>query len=722
MKTNRLVAIATGMLLLAAVPAWATLGPHGIGANPCKICHDTASGNPTLRGWSGGVPTGAGGPWASRQLSALCYMCHESGMTNGGHDMSGNAYATGMHGNTFGNQPEDPDGSAQTITTNLPYNTKSNMECTSCHNVHKSEDRPFLQRTAVGTLCNECHAGRQNATPNRKTANTQTLGGRAYSTHPTNVAVADTTQANLKASVAGTNVAVVFDAAPGYDLGGHLVSGATGNLDCGACHAVHGVVNGTPTAVNDLLSIDNMTGVSGSALCNACHEGGANSAAAVGAVNVSDHPIDDAIGGAFRPGTVAIPSLWTLAGGQVDRPAQAFYTQAPVVGTPTCSSCHDTHGGIGATALMQHPQATADDTFAYGIWCWVCHTAANVNPNNHHSNTGNLTTSNGDINSQLICNDCHGSTSGTEWTAHNGFWSFPVVISATDSLFCEGCHTASNPRFLITSPKGKSFTNSATAFPATHGTLRDGADVAAAGSSHQVDMAANGTNANLVKFVGAWAASGGISQWGAGTNEPICESCHNILVNGVAVTQGLSQGWKANLLLQPYEDDTAGSVVANEDGPMATSHNFYTNTTYASGATGDALCRGCHNSNVTNATHGAGVTFVHNPKAHTIVSASYTYAASEVPYGRSTLTVLAPDGGGVVGDCPNRTTADAAGVPTLTTYPAVNNLDCDSCHRPHNASNNSLDVNRYLILETSGAGAQGTTICADCHDTDVQCN
>jgi predicted CXXCH cytochrome family protein len=729
MKMNKLVALGVGTLLLAAVPAWATLGPHGIGANPCRICHDTANGVPSLRGWSGGVPTIAGaGPWVPRQLSALCYSCHETTQLNGAHDMSGNAYAVGKHGNTFGNQPEDPDGSAQTITTSLPYNARPNMECTSCHNVHKYEDRPFMQRATVGALCNECHAGRQNtgAPPLRKGLNTQTLGGRAYSTHPTNVAVGDTPTANLKtlANVQATNVAVAIAAAPGYALGGHLVSGSTGNLDCGTCHAVHGTSNGTPATVDDLLAINNMTGASGSALCNACHEGGFGSAASVGVVNASDHPIEDNVGLAFRPSVVALPNLWTLLGGQVDRPAADFFTTG-VVGTPACSSCHDTHGGIGATALLQHPQAAGDDTFAYGTWCWVCHTASAISPNNHHSNTGNCTAANSDLTngSQLICNDCHGSAAGAEWTAHNGFWSFPITISGTDSLFCEGCHTDTNPRFLKTSPKGKSFTNGADRFPATHGTLRDGAAAAAAGSSHQVNLAADSTsNLNTIQYAGPFAVSGGTPQWGAGVKNPICESCHNILLNGVAGSQGLTNGWKANLLMEPYEDDTAGSVVSNEDGPMTSSHDFYTNNTFAAGPTGDALCRRCHNSTVTIP---AEPTFVHNPKAHTVPG--YLYAASEVPYGRpqtgGVYPILAPDGGGAPGDCPNRTTADAAGAPTITSYPAVNSLNCDSCHRPHNADNDSgATGGRFLILEVSDPGAQGSTICVDCHDTEFQCN
>jgi hypothetical protein len=214
---------------------------------------------------------------------------------------------------------------------------------------------------------------------------------------------------------------------------------------------------------------------------------------------------------------------------------------------------------------------------------------------------------------------------------------------------------------------------------------------------------------------------GRTSEKGA-SDELRCESCHNILYNGIGSAKDLTGGWKSNLLMAPYEDDGQGVNNDNDNG----THDYYADTTYAAGATGDQLCRVCHSKGGAN-----GPEFVHNPPVHTM-PAAYTYDGTQPdgnaginPYGRTgnqvmTLTSAA---------CPEVSTADrAAGssisnlaAPGYFSYPADDALNCDSCHRPHDADNLSVVGGANLILEYSTA-QPGTDACVECHDTLVQCN
>lgn len=715
-----LVLMACAVVLMAAGSAMAAtdlLGPHKTDANnPCKVCHDTASGTPALRGWAGtnaGPTTG----WGGKAISALCYMCHSTGNTYSATDQTANAYSDGNHKYQEGTYPEMPEGTTDPAIglSNLPYTigwaAGSEIECTSCHNVHVSSSRPFNQRASWQAMCDECHPGRVNNTAGRTTAGT----ARSYSTHPTQQPLGDQGAANIKAEGAiDAYMRTAIGAA--YALGGHLGlstgTGDTGDMDCTTCHAVHGPQQDNTSSYDDYLAYDNTTpasipGTGPLNLCEGCHFGGAEGEQ-VGSnvttpVEDSDHPIDTRVGRAFYPTGVDVPALWVGGGENNDRGPQSFYPSSGPL-TPVCSSCHDTHGGIAGQAILRGPITAAGDyTFSYGAWCFVCHTADQVIPLNHHSNLQNM---NGEDVSQLDCGDCHGNQTGNEdWRAHNGFWGWPAGTepSLVNSAICEGCHTPDDPTNLVAPAlKGQTFNEAWPGdFVSTHGANRG----TGAGSSHQINEAPDGTNDNLDTTPDWSGHSNGTSQWGAG-GEIICESCHNILTNGVSTDQGLTQGWKANLLLAPYEDDATGT------GAGEGADDYYGDTTYGAGATGVDFCRGCHD--------GAGqgnAGFVHNPAAHTV--AGYTYPATSTPYGRTTDTVLT-----TTAACPENTTADMAGAPGVLSYPAADAVDCDSCHRPHNADPDSFDSsasNRYLILETTDSN-WGTTICAQCHDTTVQCN
>ncbi len=704
------------LLGLAPAAVAADLGIHQDTGdqNPCRRCHSSVKSDPVLRAWAGST-SGPTSGWGGKDISALCYFCHDATggpLTNKGHNMTDVAYTDGSHAYATTDVPRRPEGTVESGLANshLPYVMKAELECTSCHNVHLGSFRPFNQRTAFQDLCGACHPGRLG---NGGSSDHRFKSGsvRSYSTHPTRKALADTDRANIKAKAdIHDNLKTAINAAPNYSVGGHLNTDDT--FDCQTCHAVHGVATGLGsylTGIDNLLSLDNTNtdgGTNPSQLCEGCHYGG-NAGQQVGTVVAdgttivyADHPLDSQNGRTgFYPTGVLVPdgthvsAVWTGTGPNRDSGAQGFYGAADG-SAPVCSSCHDIHGGIAGTPLLRGPSVTLTGqstwTFDYDEWCFVCHASAEIIPNGHHSAKNNWATS------QLSCGDCHGTEAmGREWKAHNGFWAFEVVVAETSSAFCLGCHDADNPVVVDTTGlKGISGSLVTPALmPATHGQVRGAA-------SHY--LGADGDNYDgVAPKTTAWSTTGYFSSYGApntgggGDAAPdsagaiICGSCHNILYNDgrknpASYTSALTAGWESNLLLEPYEDDPSGLG----DG-SGTGHRF-----------GSALCLGCHAE--------AGV---HHPLTGDVVDCSATSL-------RTALTgfagqTSAPIGGG--------------NAPGTLSYPNVNAMDCDSCHRPHGANDDSTVVagphgfktnnNRSTkhILEVDGSGHKFDAICMECH-------
>jgi len=727
-----LLSLALLASVLAAGTAFgATLGLHAYpvsSTNPCRYCHDTASGTPALRGWNGTPPAGVG-TWGAKPLSNLCYQCHTTGHASSAHGMAANAYANSSHGCVATKLPREPDGSPQGTqfaspgASGLPYTGAGlpQIECSTCHNVHNASNRPFNQQTSLQLLCLQCHAGHDNNSAIRSIAGS----ARFFSTHPTRRSLGDTARANIKTEAEiDPNLRVGMPAAPNYALGGHLSSGATGVLDCQTCHAIHGPTQGA-AGLTSLLAIDNVT-TAGTAdpslLCEGCHYGGA-AGEQVGTIvpqsglpagQWSDHPIDGNSNRSFYPTGAALPTLWTAASTpNFDLGAQPF-SGTTTNTVPVCSSCHDTHGGMAGTALLRGPQPTGVwGAFSYNDWCFACHTLTQVIPPAHHSVAGNLGTALGDaIDSQLTCGDCHGPVGTTSWTAHNGFWAWPAgaAVSPTDSVFCEKCHARLDPADLVAPAlKGQTFIEPA-AFPATHGTVRGTA-------SHYLGPD-SGEFPGVAPKLTAWASgyfssygspnTGGGGQVAPGTGEIICTSCHNMLFNDgranptnyvpVSTPPTLKAGWRSNLLLERYEDDPPG----NAKGAGA-------------GAVGSALCTGCHDPSVGN----------HHPIT------SYPPLVGYPPL--VPLTGLALRTGGLT--LADQTTAPIGGgaAPGTLSYPNDNQMDCDSCHRPHRADSDSdvapgahgsgnstpFDNTRPTrhILEVDGPSHRySPDLCAECHN------
>ncbi|MHB8836140.1 MAG: cytochrome c3 family protein [Candidatus Methylomirabilia bacterium] len=703
----RLAAVLVSVAALSGPAHAANLGFHqpvGI-VDPCGLCHDTAKSNPVLRGWAGTVG-GAPGTWGAKPISSLCYMCHESGGGGfAGHNMTANAYADPSHGFVVADVPAEPEGSPQgsryraVSGSALPYTVRLGIECTSCHNVHRATDRPFLYRATISALCDECHEGRSNST------SLTSIPGftRAYSTHPTSQLLGDTAQANIKiVDNVSAVLKVAIPPAAGWVLGGHLgdSGGDTGVIGCQTCHAIHGPVAATP-GLAKLLTIDNTTPANTatpSRLCEGCHYGG-DAGEQVGSVVAqaglsagqwSDHPIDANANRSFYPTGVALPAAWSGA--------QPFYLNQ----VPVCSSCHDVHGGIADTPLLRGPVGAGWPALDYDDWCFSCHAAALILPAAHHSTAANMAVSQGDaIDSQLSCGDCHGPSGITDWRAHNGFWAWPAAsaYSPISGAFCMACHNGANnadPTALVAPAlKGQTFVTPAP-YPSTHGTVRGGGSHYLGPDSGEfagVDPKLTAWSSGYFSSYGAPNTGGGGAIAAVSAGEVICQSCHNILYNDGSANPASyggstsKAGWRSNLLLQPYADDPPG----NANGAGA-------------GAVGSALCTGCHDPVVGNHHPVTGYPPLVPLSGLTLRTGSGSYADQ----------TSAPVGGGAA--------------PGTLSYPNTNQMDCDSCHRPHRADSDS-DVAAAAhgsktssdgrptrhILEVDGLSHLFSDLCAECH-------
>jgi predicted CXXCH cytochrome family protein len=668
-------------LLLPAGTSWAGIAgsPHDLTIligdpfrSVCSTCHTPhkAQGERLWLSAVGGPATG----WGSRPIAQLCYFCHDSaGGGMGASNMIPHAFSTRAHGYDVKKLPLSPDGEPGVLPA-LPYVASGLIDCTTCHDPHSSYP-PFLRELTVDQLCKGCH-GRENTgvlgASNVFLAGTGTIG---FSLHPTDIPYVDT-GGNGPTSLRDFPQELQVPTAQGsWRLGGHRVGwqAGAGNISCQTCHAVHGwkeYPQGRPAgiAATDLTAIENGGGPS-SPLCEACHGGGAPG----GTVGKGDdHAIDRNDG---TPVTV-FPAGWPAG------PAREV----------VCSTCHDVHGGLPGTSLLRRGGNA-------GGWCWSCHERSAIVPDYHHSTKGNDDAA--VFSSILTCEDCHGSAAG--WTAHNGFSAKKIGVEPGRSALCEICHVAANPLAFDPAAYEKATgvvrTFAGAVQPAAHG-------VVAGKSSHLIDKPDDNSVTNCQIKRTPWASTGAVSKYGA-AGEVICESCHGMLVNagtllGSSAAERRTGGWRANLLVEPYEDNSPGVGVEKPD-------NFV-------GPTLSGLCRGCHYS----VLPGVDPSFVHNPSAHT--ADPYTYPAEFSPYGRATLTVLTTPNDSNGPECPEVSTADKLGAPGRLSYPMANRLDCDSCHRPHGAHDDSADDGIQRILEYTGPGAHGTIICYECHDTEVQCN
>ncbi|NIS77376.1 MAG: hypothetical protein GTO00_07135 [Deltaproteobacteria bacterium] len=748
------VAIAAVMLFAGSSFAAVDATVHNIsattGGSVCESCHipHGATGD---RLWPESAADtagrgGAAGAWVTTtNVAILCGSCHYGTSLYPGaspHDVSGYAYAPAAHGFTVGNITSLGKGDDTVSGSGLPYTT-TNLECSTCHNPHDNTVRPFMRNLASGTqddMCLNCHAARDAGLGLSGALNSYTPGSGSFSMHPTarglGAPVGGTPSITLStadfAHNRGANEALI-PASPTTYLGGKLLGGdgsgtdtTNGLIGCNTCHSVHGFFNGsTPEHPSYLLSIDNTIAAPGdqSAFCQGCH----NTPVIVG--STADHPINTASGDArfvFTP--------W--ASRNAVESQTALWPQGTDGGgneVAVCSSCHSAHYGLNGSPMQRVRDDIGGETG--GIyqsatdWCDSCHDTGTYAPLAHHSNEDNYAAS------LVACADCHStaapsSTVNTQ-SAHRDWLSLDLRGATDRSEFCTGCHSDASFTDVdantytigaivganVAPTGGADFTSPISDAGIAHGIDRGNA-------SHFTGVIPTGrtayTNPREAAFEsGGFAAYGPIASSGnnildvnqattavtPGTSELICESCHSILRNvgtnaAIVTTVTAISGWENNLLLHRYEDDAAGIGGAGS-------------------TIGSEFCVMCHAGNeaVAATAWDYAAQRANMPVGtHPIAGSTITKAVDE---GRTTgagnlLETVAAEGSyASTGPGPN---ADFTGFTThIQSYPAADEMDCDSCHRPHDAADASSTGTDNFALEQATSTTETQSMCQACH-------
>lgn len=729
MKRMTLIALVAAVLAFAG-QAWAgvsgsshdvaaALGPAAAGFGVCSSCHipHKAVGD---RLW----PQPITGTSASRgDVGNLCTYCHDQ--TNGVLGGSRTPYPfKDQQANTHGMVKANLPDVANSFDTTLPYMGVAGaaMQCTSCHNVH---DQSLAGRLAylqadIDVLCARCHSNRQfinGVAQNGAAAAEGAWGATRYGfdstaaagnpgSHPVGTDIlGDNSQHNWNGvavtadSPLTTSIMAIeaYGTAGNYPLGPKLINGAapadattfTGGVGCVTCHMVHGRDGVTSAAPNmDLLVFYQTEGANGAAngaatdpnnaLCEACHQGPAPATAAgvyggtlfpnPGAGS-GTHPVDDYYL-LVDAGVTAVPANWPTGGG-----ARADGGSPRLI----CESCHTPHPLQSVTRALTNVVGTGTNSHmlrnADVLICDNCHTGTGV-ANHHPIGAGIMGTrfvdaaiGNGDVN--LTCTDCHNGSGAHNWLGAGmvgldpnwepfnngrGVEAIGNRFVANTSKECIDCHTNSGAHFspdravaggqhanaaFQARGEGSHFIGSFDAAGWTWGGTAINPDASQAAGPNFVD--------NPWDQVGVGAAYTGYSRFG-GTSDAnavmTCESCHEL-------EPDKNNGY-GHLLLAPYTDGT---------------------TTQSR----SILCEGCHNPQGT-------ATGTAHPQTGSTVSRAVTNGLTPA---LATATTRYADAG-ARGD---------------TTYPAVDQMNCDSCHQPHG----TVTVAGTYILEDSTAVTSAMT-------------
>lgn len=671
-------------MTLAPSPQYDTLAAFAdYGA--CSACH-VPHGAQGARLFPN-VPVGGAGGF----FGPLCQTCHAISVINDVNINTDNTVMNLAHGLDPDQLTLAGDDHQIVATSNLPYTSgdapspdPNDIECLSCHDVHNtaSNFRPFLQ-VALDTLCESCHTNRVNAaTATTGTANA--FGGG--STHPAGTAFNGDVSGIASAGAGGdspfvagwgteyvpTNTGEAGGSEwidPNWDSGLQLeAQGAAGtaSIDCISCHNVHHDEDDTGAWVTDpylgIVAEDQGTAGQNNDFCEYCHQG-ANVAASAG-------------GYFWNPGNTAF-----------SHPNDDVAAADPSVTANTAWM-----GALGTTS------ATVG-TAASGLVCTSCH---GIHPQN-------ATTPETEANSPIllnhaqaspmnICTECH-SFAGLGFNHHPVGGSYATAGNTPGGVTCGGgdlapgigtCHSASGSNGSVahnrTAPLGSPSTGAwgagymctqcHTVNPSVYTTTTP--YTAAGEASHFVGetTAALWTNGRTtdngsggIQSAGSggnWTGSGLPSLFqdgGVAGNVLVCESCHR-LANG-----NIQDGDGATMMLVEVSGADNSTVAV----PAVPSAADYTGAPY--------LCTGCH--------------FVPGG-THPLLLA-----------GGSTAYVI---GGNAEGQ----------------TYTTADNMNCESCHSPHDAETSSGSY----ILDGAAAGATDygagagmdvepiidyTTFCAVCH-------
>ncbi|MHB8173276.1 MAG: hypothetical protein ACYDFU_02295 [Nitrospirota bacterium] len=531
-------------------------------------------------------------------------------------------------------------------------------------------------------------------------------------------------------------------------------------IGCMTCHSIHAPGN-TATiggAPGWLLAVNNDGTDGKSGLCETCHGQAITGTWATRAGGVAtsanagmDHPIDGTIGTTYINTFI---TTWSGTGATFTTSPRMTVDRSNIVWPRSvmsgggagimCTSCHSAHH-----AGNRLRRANGDTT----DWCKSCHPS--VSPLGHHSHMDN------DVKSTVKCSDCH--YDAPTGVAHNGFVYYNLGGDNMGSgALDENTNRSANPNVPLTRLGGGQ--GCAECHFSTTNNVASPEDYVPP-VNRLGEVVTNKTQ--ISHFLGQFDTNGKVSinvKTGAWNNVPMlpnhkgedrdyskygnttgigsnngvyilsCESCHSILGNiGREVAfASISSGWENNLLLQDYEDDSyygngaASDPTASSAAAGTSSGNGITWATqsHAQGV-GSEFCVGCHNQGTASATaDGAGGT-ANGPVSVNAITDPTVAPQNMHPMTGWTIT-KAQDAGRTTGNGIRLTTDQSAGsyadntqVATIGTsggsvglgagegavsYPASGKMDCDSCHKPHNAPSNAyLDVSHIKTRTLSGS-------------------
>ncbi len=703
----------------------------------CSFCH-IPHGAATARLFPPAADNVTGTNWAADPNANMCWQCHGTITFAGARNVNPfQNLANGMHGRNYNQLVAwgDVASSAAFVAFGIPYtNTTDNtISCASCHNPHDNDKRPFIRDINAsnylegnfGTWCTACHVNRG-------------LNAKAgtHVNHPMNDNLVDSANSNIldfaslvgaffKSPVSNINITMTSGGAGGvtgesWNLGGHVyqIGGGNGIMNCGTCHAVHsnetagswGTDDGASvvaTAVNNAnnyLAVypTDPTATAEATICTNCHDVSASPGRGPGMAGVS-HPFVE-----VGPWATTITNVNSAAFGS-PKWGGVFAVDGSGPTTLVCQSCHDMH-------FARRPRAGAvapDNNFALmRIACGECHdtsTRTGHHPSNVlvefgtngynalpevYSTSGTSVAIGSNFNWTTIDNATkvvNNLVSRNNWTAGVGTYPF----DNTNKMTCNTCHGGGNAKAH----------NNAGGFPSLTGTMTNDTmcidchgtnpsmglswylDNASRIGTHLVGMRTVGANIsttykwNYGASTAVTPLSNAVPRYGSGVaagdnGALVCTSCHTLKITGITAQ------YSNNL------NDLEASTVDCVAILLTPSGNSHADDNTASNAgRADYLCSACHGG-----TPSGGFSHPTLPDYNTPVSAALAMKANL-----------------------------ANNYVTLYNAGSDYRVNCESCHRPHNAVGTvagAASARPTFILEDAGAATaymQEETLCNRCH-------
>lgn len=699
----------------------------------CSFCH-IPHGAASARLFPPAGDNLVGLQWAADPNANMCWQCHGAASSYAGAP-NVNPFqnlGNGVHGRDYNKLVTWGDVATKAAFEGygIPYTVAADnsISCASCHNAHDNDKRPFIRdingsnytEGNFATWCVACHVARgQNA-------NTA-----SHVNHPMNDNIVDSAAANIvvfgsmtatffKSDVSNLNITMTTGGGAGvttesWNLGGHTYTvGGNMVMHCGTCHAVHsnettgagwGTDDGATAPTTAVANANNFLAVYGTdpaagaeaTICTGCHDVTAGAGPGIGGVS---HPYVE-----VGPWTTTITNVNSAAFGS-PKWGGVFAADGAGGTTLVCQSCHDVHFARLPRAGTNAP----DNNFALmRVACGDCHntsTRTGHHPSNVlvefgtngygslpevYSTNGTTVPIGAGFNWATIDNATkvtNNAASRNNWSAGTGTYPFDNGTKMT----CNTCHGG-----------GAARAHNNTAFPALTGTMTNDTmcidchgtnpsfglswfvDNASRVGTHMVGVPGVGANISTVYKWNYGAAtpvtpaSNAVPRYGLGAADNgalVCTSCHTLKITGITAQYSNNAG------------DGESSTVDCVALLLTPSGNSKIDDGAATGAgRADFLCSACH-----GATPGGGFSHPTLP--------SYDNAASATLATKANL-------------------ADT--YVTLYSPGVANRVNCESCHRPHNAAGTVAGLGSArptFILEDIGPATsymQEDVFCNRCH-------